>query len=133
MQPVHYDLDKVERDIRDMFEKAKGVPRSDGRPLDFLNQQQAKTCDLVVAFMRWQLQMEMEGAEPGIMLHTVGVILADLAQNVWSGWELQHQGDAAHRILQGFCAHTNQVMQREQSGVPADLSRPLNPVVSGRA
>lgn len=134
METLHYDLDQMERDIRAMFADTGNHGRADGKPLDAINQWQDKTCDLLVAFMRWQLEMEMAGVDTETHLKICGIVLADLAQQVWTSFEGDNAKTAGlNIIIRGFLAHSGQVMQREFGGVPPDMSAQINVVTSGRA
>ena len=133
MQHVHFDLDAMERDMRRMFSELP-TTLPDGSPLSTVNMWQDKTCDLMVAFMRWQLEMEMAGVDEETHARTVGVVLANLAGNVWDTFEQpQAKITAAHVILQAYVDQTNQMLHMLQHGHPFDASIPVSPVVSGRA
>ncbi len=132
MQHVHYDLDKMEADIRKMYADvdASHTPAEDMADR-ITNHWQNKFVDVVCAFMRWQ--MEMAGVPDKHHAYICGVGLGDLAQNVVGQYDRVTAGFGAQTISQAYFYHVNQGMHRIMSGAEPDGKVEFDPVVSGRA
>jgi len=134
MQHVHYDLDKMEADIRKMYAEveASHIP-AETMEDRITNHWQNKFVDVVCAFMRWQMEMEMAGVSNKHHAYICGVGLGDLAQNVFGQYDPITAGFVAQTISQAYVNHVNQGMHRIMSGGEPDGKVEFDPVVSGRA
>lgn len=133
-QPVHFDLDQMERQIRAMYANIEKADPQLEEPDRTTHHWQKRFCNTLVAFMRWQLEMEMAGVPDSQHAYIVGVALAELAQQVFGQYS-QDEGkiQAAQAIMQGYTQHTNQCLHSLITKGECDYSTSIRPVTSGRA
>lgn len=134
MQPQHFDLDQMERNIREMYANIEKHPVPSEDPDRTTNIWQKKLCNTLVAFMRWQLEMEMAGVPDDQHCYIVGVALGELAQQVFT----QYTQDstkiaAAQHIMDGYIKHTTQCLNSIIHDGGCDFSTSVPAVTSGRA
>lgn len=134
MKHVHYDLDKVERQIRQMFTMARAKPEPDDESRIFVHWQN-RTEDLMVAFVRWGMQMEMEGVDHDTQAHIIGVQCAEFVANFANGWSHDPIAlmEAIRLVMNGFTDHLNQNIQNTLSGGKGDFCAQFEPAESGNA
>lgn len=129
MQHVHYDLDKVEKDIRTLYATA---------PSDNINDNPAvvdvfrRSVDVEVSFCRFTLGEIMGGTPPDIMLDALVCVFANLIINRMQSYQPDQFGnhpatEVAMRIAEAV------IVNFEVREEPTAHSATVEPVVSGRA
>lgn len=131
MQHKHFDLEKIERDVRAMY---ANTPGSWIHPRPEVVEAFRKADDIEVAFVRWFFTNQMAGVDPLVQLEAIVSIFSTLIMNrVRSVSSDSGPEPVLDFIMNGIVETVSHAFENERINGVSEHAIAVSPVTSGRA
>lgn len=131
MQHVHYDIDKIEHDIRKMYQS---VPSEELHDDPEIAATFRRSADVMCASTRFILSEIQSGTPPHILIATFEAVVTNLIVNGLDSFKHDpDEGCISCKFLGGVHEGVHDAMRNREAGAFSDHVIAVSPVPSGRA